>query len=299
ALEPARLGVPSSSEALEAVIDIPGPVEVETVRSARWSVTRAGLINLDDPKAEAAGLEDGPEPIEVYFHALRHPTRGVFILDTGVERAFASDPEHAAVRGWFRSLSGVGTLQVEVDLASWLERQPAPLGGVFLSHLHLDHVLGLPDVPPATPLYVGPGEAGATGFMNMFTQSITDRMLEQHAPLSELRFEPDPSQRFAGVLDVFADGSVWALHVPGHTPGSMAFVARTPRGPVLLTSDACHTRFGWENEVEPGTFSSDGPLSEQSLAALEQLAARHPALDVRLGHQALPPRQAGALTAAH
>ena len=127
ALEPARLGVPSSSEALEAVIDRPGPVEVETERSARWSVTRAGLINLDDPKAEAAGLEDGPEPIEVYFHALRHPTRGVFILDTGVERAFASDPEHAAVRGWFRSLSGVGTLQVEVDLASWLERQPAPL----------------------------------------------------------------------------------------------------------------------------------------------------------------------------
>jgi N-acyl homoserine lactone hydrolase len=176
-------------------------------------------------------------------------------------------------------------MRVKVDLASWLARQQQPLAGVFLTHLHLDHVLGLPDVPRGTPLFVGPGEARASGFMNVFTRSTTDRALGGHAPLSEWRFSPDPTGRFSGVIDVLGDGSIWALHVPGHTPGSTAYLARTPAGPVLFAGDACHTAFGWEHGVEPGTFSADQPESRKSLAALEALAARHPELDVRLGHQ--------------
>ena len=44
---------------------------------------------------------------------------------------------------------------------------------------------------------------------------------------------------------------------PGHTRGSTAYLVRTPQGPVLLTGDACHTRWGWEHDVEPGNFSGD------------------------------------------
>jgi hypothetical protein len=60
---------------------------------------------------------------------------------------------------------------------------------------------------------------------------------------------------------------------------------RTPDGPLLYTGDASHTRWGWENGVEPGTFSLDGPLSAQSLAALRQLAQDVPEIEVRVGHQ--------------
>ena len=283
-VQAAQLGAPSSAAALEALIDQPGPIEVETVLSARWSVPRSGLINLDDAQARAAGLEDGPEPIEVYFHALRHPTRGLYIVDSGVERALAKDPEHAAVGSLARNLSGLDAMHVEVDLASWLE-QHEPLAGVLLTHLHLDHILGLPDVPRGTPLYAGPGETTPRGFLNVFTQPITDGILAGHAALQQWPYTPDPSGRFAGVVDVFGDGTVWALHVPGHTPGSTAYLARTPRGPVLFTGDACHTRFGWEHGVEPGTFSLDQPESETSLMTLEGLARRHPELEVHLGHQ--------------
>jgi N-acyl homoserine lactone hydrolase len=285
AAQSSTLGTSSSAAELEAVMDQAGPIQIDTVLSARWAVTRAGLINLDDPKARAAGLEDGPEPIEVYFHALRHPTRGLFIIDSGVERALFGDPEHAAVRGLVRRLSGIENMRVETDLASWRERQKQPLAGVFLTHLHLDHVLGLPDVPAGTALYIGQGEASARGFMNLFTRALTDRILDGHAPLQEWRYGADPTGRFAGVIDIFSDGSLWALHVPGHTPGSTAYLARTPSGPVLFVGDACHTRFGWQHGVEPGTFSADRAESRISLEALEALAVRHPALDVRLGHQ--------------
>jgi glyoxylase-like metal-dependent hydrolase (beta-lactamase superfamily II) len=257
---------------------------------------RSGLINLDHPKAKAENLDDREEPIQVYLHALRHPKKGLFLVDSGVERALVSDPERAVVRGVVRSAAGVDRMRVRTTTADFLARQPAPPAGVLLTHLHLDHVLGLPDVPRGTPLYVGRGEARASGFLNVFVRSTTDRALEGHAPLREWSFQSGGNTGFAGVLDVLGDGSIWALHVPGHTPGSTAYLARTPNGPVLFVGDASHTVWGWDHGVEPGTFSSDQPESAESLKALQAFVKRHPGIDVRLGHQHRPHAEARAAT---
>ena len=68
--------------------------------------------------------------------------------------------------------------------------------------------------------------------------------------------------------------------------GIVAFsLLRSRQLSARLTGDACHTRWGWENGVEPGRFSSDRPRSARSLAALRTLARDHPRLEVRVGHQ--------------
>jgi glyoxylase-like metal-dependent hydrolase (beta-lactamase superfamily II) len=285
---PVSVGSPAAASSFEAVVDEPGPVTVESIVGADWHVPRSGVLNLDHPKAKEARLADGEEPIVIMFHAIRHPTRGLFLVDTGAERALVNDRDHAAIRGIVATLAHADEIKVRVDTASWLAKQEAPLQGVFLTHLHLDHISGMRDVPRATPVFVGPGEAESHGFMNLFTSGITDRALEGKAALRELRFTRDPDGAFDGILDVFGDGTFWALWVPGHTPGSVAFVARTPDGPVLLTGDACHTVWGWDHGVEPGSFSDDRAESAKSLARLEALAARHPKMAVRLGHQVRP-----------
>jgi glyoxylase-like metal-dependent hydrolase (beta-lactamase superfamily II) len=280
----ASLGTPSSDEAMESVMDRPGPVEVETVVAADWAVSRAGLIDLEDPKAKAAGLTDGDEPIQIYAHVLRHPTRGTFLVDSGMSRKLVDDPVGSGL-GWaVRKYMHPDTIKVRTDTAT-LERRLPPLSGVLLTHLHLDHVSGLPDVPNQVPIYGGPGDTRERAFLFMFSQGSTDRVLGGHDAIQELPFARDPSGRFAGVLDVFGDGTVFAISVPGHTTGSVAYLARTPHGPVLLTGDTCHTRWGWDHDVAPGKFSSDRARNVVSLAALRALAARHPGLDVRLGHQ--------------
>jgi N-acyl homoserine lactone hydrolase len=285
ATQPAGMGVSRSSAALLAVVDTPGPVELETVVAADWVVPRSGLINLDHPRARAAGLDDGDEPIHLYVHVLRHPEHGTFLVDSGVERALHAEPERAAVRGLLARVMDIERIRVHVDTATLLGRQPGPIAGVLLTHLHLDHILGLPDVPRGTPIYAGPGETRPRSIEHLFTRGTTGRALAGHASVHEWQFEADPDGRFDGVLDVFGDGSVWALHVPGHSPGSTAYLVRTTGGPVLLVGDACHTAWGWEQSVEPGTFSLDQPRSARSLERLQRWVAEHPGIEVRLGHQ--------------
>ena len=276
--EPSKLGVARALPDLLAVIDQPGPIDFETIASADWAVSRAGMINLDHPAAEAAGLEDGDEPIQIFFHVVKHPQRGTFIIDTGVQNAFRDDRDNALLTGLVASAMNVDALKVKLPLGDWIAKQGSPLAGVFLTHIHADHILGLPDVPRGTPLHLGAGETAPRAFMNIFAQGVTDDALEGHVALSEWR---------GALVDIFGDGSVWAIAAPGHTPGSTAYLVRTTRGPVLIAGDACHTQWGWEHDVEPGEFSLDLPQSRDSLAMLRKLVADHPAITVKLGHQAL------------
>jgi glyoxylase-like metal-dependent hydrolase (beta-lactamase superfamily II) len=285
AVLPSTFGTARSSTDLESVVDLPGPVTVETVIGADWAVPRAGVLNLENPRAREAKLTDGPEPIVVMFHAVRHPTGGLYLVDTGVERAMRDDPEHSALHGPAARYLGVQDMRFRTVTSEWIAAQKDPVRGVFLTHLHSDHVSGMRDVPDDAVVYTGPGEAGERGMLNVFVRGITDAALAGKGPIREWPFVPDPAGAFAGVVDVFGDGSFWAIHVPGHTAGSTAYLARTPGGPVLMTGDASHTRWGWEHGVEPGWFSADKKKSAESLGRLEAFAARHQGIDVRVGHQ--------------
>lgn len=279
ATKPSALGTVSDLAALERSLSQPGVVELETVASADWQVDRSGLLNLAHPAAKAAGLEDGLEPIQVFFHVIRHPTKGTFIVDTGMETALRDDPSRSALSGLVRAAMRMELLKVNAPLGERLARE-GRLDGVLLTHLHLDHVAGMRDVPDATPIYAGPGETSGAGFMNAFTRGSIDAALEGKQPISEFPFSEGHD-----VVDVLGDGSVWALWIPGHTKGSTAYVVRTTKGAVLLTGDGSHTRWGWEHAVEPGTFTSNPEQSRASFERLQALAKAHPELEVRLGHQ--------------
>lgn len=285
-VEPADLGQPSSLAAMEAVMDKPGPIEVDSMVSADWQVPLGGLLNLDAPAARQAGLQDRDEPIEIYAHVLRHPTHGAFLVDTGVSRKVLDDPDSFGLHSVMRRFFPLDRMQVRRSAQEIVGRLPGKLRGVLLTHLHIDHVSGMPDIASDVPSYVGKGEATTRALKNMFVRGATDALLAGKPALREWPFAGAEDEPLGSVVDVLGDGTLYAFSIPGHTPGSTGYLARTPTGPVLFAGDTCITRWGWENGVEPGAFTDDHPLNRRSLLALKALAERHPGLRVRLGHQA-------------
>ncbi len=140
------------------------------------------------------------------------------------------------------------------------------LKGIFMTHLHLDHISGMPDVPNDVPIYTGPGEPEYSNFENTFVQGMEDSFFDGRPALQEFQFSKDPDGKLDGVIDVFGDGSFFAILSPGHTPGSVAFVARTTTGTVLLTGDSCAIWRPREYPVETAVLSSSISLSRKPLA---------------------------------
>lgn len=270
---------------MEHLIDQPGPVQLETINSADWAVSLSGLLNLESPAATQAGLKDHDEPIQIYAHLLKHPQRGNFIIDTGVSQKLLDDPGKEGVNWMIQKAMHTEKIKLRKSTAEIQRDMSGKLSGVFFTHLHLDHILGMPDIANDVPLYIGATESSGTSFKNMFVRGVTDQLLSNKQPLQEWYFQPDPQNKFEGIIDVFEDGSVFAISVPGHSPGSTAFLIRTTKGPVLLTGDACITRWGWEHTVEPGDFTADHERNLKNLQRMKELVARHPQIEVRFGHQ--------------
>lgn len=281
--EGAELGSATDTARMIELANTPADIRFTKIIAADWVVDRAGLINLEHEHAIEQGLTEGDEPIQISFYAIEHPERGTFWIDSGVSTLFR-DEDTMPVSSIIASQMNFGALDVHVDTADWIEREGEP-DGVFLTHAHLDHIMGLPDLPTDVPVYFGPGELETRAFINMFVRRTTNRLIGREREIYEWEMRGDPSEEFAGLIDVFGDETVFAIHVPGHTAGSVAFLVRTQEGPQLILGDSSHTNWGWNHCVEPGEFSEDIDVSAESLRNLKHLEAMLPELAVHLGHQ--------------
>jgi|CXWL01.1.fsa_nt_gi glyoxylase-like metal-dependent hydrolase (beta-lactamase superfamily II) len=278
--EAATIGAPISSSQMLEKLQQPGIVSFEQVAAADWRWSEAfatpGVTPPDWRNEEFQG--------QVYFYKVRHPTRGLVLIDAGLP---ADTVRHLGpiVRNVF---------DIEHTFAMRQSTAAALAGetpsAVFITHLHWDHVLGARDLPRDTPIYAGPGDGAMRHFLLRFIAPVTRRALERRPPLREWRFSADPDGRTAGAIDVFGDGSIFAVSAPGHTPGSTAYFVNAVDGVHLITGDAIHTAAGWRGErVEYITFDPDRARAWESLAQLQALARAIPGIIVHPGHQRLAP----------
>lgn len=180
-------------------------------------------------------------------------------------------------------------LSAELALPVQLARRglaPADISHVLLSHFHADHVAGLRDFPGARLVATREAwkaVAGRTGFgalRRAFVPSLLPNDFASRAtllpPFDGLDLPP-----LGPTHDLFGDGSLRLVALPGHARGQMGLYAElSHKGPFLFTADAAYlTRAIHENRsAHPLTnvFADDARQARQTLARLHAFAKARP-----------------------
>ena len=185
-------------------------------------------------------------------YLIRHPL-GDLIWDLGLP---------LAIVGAAPQTNGVFTLSLERSLADQLavlEMTPADIEFIAISHSHFDHTGQVALFPDAQWL-VNDNE-----FEHMFSN---DESKNQNLAFADL-----DAITYSGNHDVFADGSVTVLAMPGHTPGHSALqIDLTQAGTILLTGDLYHRQESRDLQRVP-RFNTDEVQTRESMATFEALAS--------------------------
>lgn len=137
-----------------------------------------------------------------------------------------------------------------------LRVDPKQIEVIGISHYHYDHI-GQAKLFPQARLLLGKGDARA-----LRTPDNPDAK-----PLSHWLNGDGKLEEINGDEDVFGDGSVIMLDLPGHTPGHHGLLVKLARtGYVLLSGDLAHFRENYVNNGVP-PFNFD---RAQTLASLER-----------------------------
>jgi glyoxylase-like metal-dependent hydrolase (beta-lactamase superfamily II) len=151
-----------------------------------------------------------------------------------------------------------------VDQLARLGLKPADIDCLAFSHWHEDHTGNANLFDKATWILQRKELAAATGH--------TPPPFEPLAPVSAWRAAN--KRIIDGDADVFGDGTVRLLLMPGHTPGHQALEIRLPHaGVVLLSGDLYHSRENRRFRRVP-RINNDRAATLASMDRFEAIAAR-------------------------
>ena len=185
--------------------------------------------------------------VPALFAIIEHPEQGLLLWDTGYAPRFfdATRKLPWRIMRWVTP-ADINEEDAVVAQIRSLGYDPGDVKGVILSHFDPDHFGGLRDFP-GVPIHCS-WRAWADVRGRRGWSAFRARLLPDHLPediAGRLHLLPDPKgppiSVFDASLDLFGDGSIRLVELPGHAPGQLgAFVRRQSDGADLfLAADGC------------------------------------------------------------
>jgi glyoxylase-like metal-dependent hydrolase (beta-lactamase superfamily II) len=201
----------------------------------------------------------GSKKLVASCYLIRHGN-DYMLWDLGLDAGLIANPIDNAEQ----SMSLKRTI---VDQLAAVGIKPEQIGTIGISHDHADHT-GQAARFTNAKLLIGKGDwdhlkaaAGGDDFL---------KMAQGH--LAHWLSGAGKSEAVVGDKDVFGDGSVIMLALPGHTPGHSALLVRLKSGPVLLSGDQYHFTEQVKNRGVPA-FNVDRADTLASHDRFERIAA--------------------------
>lgn len=259
---------------------------------------RCGSVTIPESIAVRGALSFAPRVITHSAVLIRHPS-ATFLYDTGL----SADIYTYLVEQSLLFRKTLANFTLEQPLNGHLQRLGIGRGELdfaLLSHLHWDHVSGIPDLP-GVPLRVNRVEYDAAQNGLLEANNGLVRQLLCDNPIETFELTGPPYEGFRASYDLFGDGSIILVPLPGHTAGNTGmFINRSNRpdrldrpdgSRVFLLGDAAWVS---ENYLRPATMhpliwngvTSDGATARQTLIELHRYALRHPDIPLIAMHDA-------------
>jgi nucleoside-diphosphate-sugar epimerase/glyoxylase-like metal-dependent hydrolase (beta-lactamase superfamily II) len=240
--EPADNKGPEFSSRPDAIVDQKNTIEVKA------SLLNAGICR----HLERVFLPGGRNcliDIPSLFAVFEHPKEGIILFDTGYSTRFFSGTQ-AMPHSFYRLITPVHIHQQEnaSEQLKNMSIMPSDIKWIILSHFDPDHYGGLRDFPNAH--FICSWRAwSAVKDAKKFSLTAF-RMLPDHLPedfTARLCLLEDPTGPpvgpFSASKDLFEDGSIRLISLPGHAPGQIgAFVRVTGGNNWLLAADSVWSR---------------------------------------------------------
>lgn len=186
-------------------------------------------------------------PVPALFALIEHPQHGPILWDTGYAHRF-----YAATRRLpWRVMRWLTPADIKPEEAAAVQIEkfgykPSDVRHIVLSHFDPDHFGGLNDFPDAriTCSWRAWDEARRVkGFAAVRARLLPDHVPEDMAGRLHVLSDPEgpPISVFDASHDLFSDGSIRLVELPGHAKGQLgAFVRRRSDGAdMFLAADAC------------------------------------------------------------
>lgn len=187
-----------------------------------------------------------PVELRVRFGLMDHPRIGPVLIDTGYTRQTVEGARSLALRAYARALRP--HLNEAGQPSAVLSRRgvsPEDVACIILTHFHADHISGLRQFPNARIMacdktFAAISRRGAWANIRhgIFPELLPDDFATRLTGFSTLpRSEVTLPGGQPAAVDVFGDGSVLTVDLPGHAEGHVGLFFPSLEMPLLYATD--------------------------------------------------------------